>query len=519
VKSGFTKTIEARLPRLGGTVLLALLVSVFAACGRREVVIPDLEPPLAARVTAQAQERRADDVVIATLAVPATVIVRATPAPTPTRVPPDTTATVYTVRPGDTLLRIASLYATTTESLMRINGLSNPDMLTVGQELQVSLNTELFGPATALVPDSEVVLGPGYSTFDLAEEIGRHPGLLAHYEEVVSGRTMTGVEIVSLVARQYSVGPRVLLALLELRGGWLSNLSPDATQQVYPLGYTRQTHWAGLYFQLCQAANALNIGFYGWWLDDLWLIQTMDGAFIQFSTDLNAGTAGVQKVLADTSASHDAWLADLDRFQQIYASLFGDPFGYAVEPLIHPETENSSLVLPWAKGLTWYYTGGPHPGWGSLGALSAVDFVSEEKFLGCAISQRWVTASAPGLVVMSQDGMVLQDLDGDGDVGTGWVILYMHIAAQNRVPAGTWLQTGDRIGHPSCEGGVSGASHLHLARRLNGVWIPTNHPQWPMDLAGWIPIPGNKPYSGTLVNGDSVRTACECWEALNAVTH
>jgi LasA protease len=502
-------------------VLLGLaLIIVFAACQRREVVIPELEPELAVQVTARAQQAPEEkELPLEIKPAMATVVVRATPAPTPTRVPPESTATTYTVRPGDTLLRIAALYATTTESLMKINGLTDPDKLIAGQELQVSLETELIGPATALIPDSELILGPGSSTFDVAAAIAEYPGLLAHYEEVVAGRTMTGAEIVSLVARQYSVGPRVLLALLELRGGWLSNPTPEAGQQIYPLGYTRQTHWAGLYFQLCQAANGLNTGFYGWWLDELWLIQTMDGAFIQFSTDLNAGTAGVQKMVADTSASHDTWIADLDRFQQVYASLFGDPFSHAVEPLIHPETENASLVLPWEKGLTWYYTGGPHPGWGSLGAFSAVDFVTDEQYLGCAMSQGWVTASAPGLVVMSEDGMVLQDLDGDGDVGTGWVILYMHIATQDRVAAGTWLETGDRIGHPSCEGGYSQASHLHLARRLNGVWIPTDHPQWPMSLSGWVPLPGAKAYSGTLVRGDQVLTACECWEAVNAVTH
>lgn len=115
--------------------------------------------------------------------------------------------------------------------------------------------------------------------------------------------------------------------------------------------------------------------------------------------------------------------------------------------------------------------------------------------------------------------MVLQDLDGDGDLGTGWVILYMHIASQNRVAAGTWVEAGDRIGHPSCEGGVSSASHLHLARRLNGVWIPTDHSQWPMLLSGWVPIPGDKAYSGTLVRDEEVRRSCECWEAVNAVTH
>jgi hypothetical protein len=34
------------------------------------------------------------------------------------------------------------------------------------------------------------------------------------------------------------------------------------------------------------------------------------------------------------------------------------------------------------------------------------------------------------------------------------------------------VKTGDRIGHPSCEGGAANATHVHIARRYNGEWIP-----------------------------------------------
>jgi LasA protease len=285
------------------------------------------------------------------------------------------------------------------------------------------------------------------------------------------------------------------------------------------LGYERGVYWQGLYRQLCLAANALNAGAYGWWMDTLWLIQTMDGGFIHFATDLNAGAAGVQKVLADTSASHETWLADLARFREVYTSLYGDPEGYAIEPLVPPDGEVPSLRLPWAEDETWYYTGGPHPGWGTLGALSAVDFVTDERHIGCATSQRWVTAVAGGPIIISEDGMVLQDLDGDGFSGTGWVILYMHIAAQGRVEAGTYVEVGEPIGHPSCEGGVSNASHVHLARRMNGVWIAVDDPSYPMSLSGWVPVPGADHYEGKLVRGAESCTACECWDSVNAVQH
>ena len=441
-----------------------------------------------------------------------------TPTPTPTRTPPETTAIYHTIRAGETLSAIAVAYGTTVESLMRLNGMTNADQLAVGQVIQVSMDAQHIGPDAHLIPDSELVYGPAYTDFDVAAATAAFPGMFNGYAEDVEGRTMTGPEIVQLVAEQYSVGPRVLLALLELRGGWLTNPDPPPDKRVYPLGYARD-YWDGLYSQLNLAANALDAGFYGWWLDTLWLIQTDDGAYIQFSLKLNAGTAGVQRALASGAADYDAWTAELARFATVYRDLFGDPFTHTTGPMIPVDMASPELDLPWAVGETWYYTGGPHPGWGTLGAWSALDFTTGERNIGCMTSQGWVTAAAPGQVLVSQNGMVLQDLDGDGFLGSGWVLLYMHMASEGRVAAGTFLNTGDPVGHPSCEGGVSDAAHLHFARRYNGIWIAADDARWPMSLSGWVPASAGDAYDGTIAKGDQVRTACECWEAVNAIQH
>lgn len=62
----------------------------------------------------------------------------------------------YTVRPGDTLYSIAHRYGTTVEVLAQLNGLADPNVLTVGQELllpggqKVALPTTLPAPLTGL---------------------------------------------------------------------------------------------------------------------------------------------------------------------------------------------------------------------------------------------------------------------------------------------------------------------------------------------------------------------------------
>jgi murein DD-endopeptidase MepM/ murein hydrolase activator NlpD len=99
---------------------------------------------------------------------------------------------------------------------------------------------------------------------------------------------------------------------------------------------------------------------------------------------------------------------------------------------------------------------------------------------------------------------VVQDFDGDGEEQTGWTLLYMHIAASGRVVAGQQLQAGDLIGHPSCEGslGFANATHLHFARRYNGVWISADDSGAPLDLDGWVVESAGREYDGWLVEGD-----------------
>ena len=57
------------------------------------------------------------------------------------------------------------------------------------------------------------------------------------------------------------------------------------------------------------------------------------------------------------------------------------------------------------------------------------------------------------------------------------------------------------MGYPSCEGGRSTGTHVHLARKYNGQWIPAASPVLPFNLSGWIPVDGEKAYEGLLVRG------------------
>ena len=82
----------------------------------------------------------------------------------------------------------------------------------------------------------------------------------------------------------------------------------------------------------------------------------------------------------------------------------------------------------------------------------------------------------------------------------------MHVSSDKRVPTGQWVDVNDRIGHASCEGGISTGTHLHIARKYDGEWITADGPV-PFVLSGWTAVAGDKPYLGTLVKGDTTITA------------
>ncbi|HSH02025.1 MAG TPA: LysM peptidoglycan-binding domain-containing protein [Anaerolineae bacterium] len=444
-----------------------------------------------------------------------------TPTPDPTRpviIEGVDNYQIHTVQAGETLGIIAGLYGSTVEDLMLINQLEAADYLSVGQALLVPGGAALVTPSFKLVPDSELVYGPSYKDFSVGAVANYYGGYLVGYEEVVEGQLLSGVEIVELVAMRFRVGPRVLLAALEYRGGWVT--TAGVVEPNYPLGYV-QAGSEGLYRQLGWAANQLNLGYYGRAEGGRPTMMLADGTRIAYALDINDGTAGVQAFLgASNQGGYQGWLFDAGDagWYGTYTRLFGNPFSYTYEPLWPREMTQPYLALPWAEGETWYFTGGPHGGWAGGSAWAALDFVDGSEYLGCYETTSWVTAMADGRVVWSDFGGVLVDLDGDGYAGTGWTIFYMHLATEGRVAVGTEVRVGDRLGRPSCEGGFSNGSHVHVARLYNGRWISADG-RVPFIMGGWVSQGLGGEYDGILVRGEVVKEACECRAEINGILH
>jgi len=440
------------------------------------------------------------------------------PSPDPTRSAPEPTAEPYIVRSGDTLGAIALEYNTTPDAIAQLSGLVDAASIGVGQQLLVPLaGIAQLGPGLKIAPDSEVVYGVSTVGFDVADFVSRTSGYLRSYTEEVDGEVLTGAQIVQLIAERYSVGPRTLLALIEYRGGWLSNPTPGPIALFYPAGHADE-RWSGLHKQLMWAADHLNDGYYDWKTRGGQTLLLSDFTRVRIAPGINSGTIALQALLA-IDATPEQWSIDAgaDGFVATYRTWFGDPFVGAFDPpayLVQP-----LLALPWAPGETWYYTGGPHGAWASGSAWGALDFVAPDDGVSCYQSDAWITSMSSGRVVRSRQGEVVVDLDSDGYEQTGWVLLYMHIEERDRVVVGAQLNVGDRIGHPSCEGGYSTATHLHLARRFDGEWIAAVGGT-PFVIDGWTASGSGEEYNGALEKDGVRKEACECRnDTINGIPH
>ena len=417
---------------------------------------------------------------------------------------------LYVVQPNDTLGLIAQRYGVDLNTLIDLNNLKDPDHLEVGQQLKIPPpKPQQPGSNFKIIPDSELINGPASALFDVKDFLGKQGGYLNKYQEEVDNTNYTGAEIVTRVANEFSVNPRLILAILDYKSAWVTQLYPAKETLVYPMGIA--TEWRqGLYHQLAWAADNLNHGYYLWKVNGVPTWVLADGEVVPIAPDINAGTAGVQFLMSLIYGRSDWDQAVSEKgVFETYSNLFGYPFDYAIDPLLPPDLVQPEMQLPFEAETVWSFTGGPHGGFGEGSAWAGIDFAPPGDALGCVQSDAWVVAVAGGLIVRSGNGAVIQDLDGDGFEQTGWTVLYLHIETRDRVEVGVKLKAGEHIGHPSCEGGVANGTHVHLARRYNGEWIAADG-QIPFKLDGWISQGDGTEYNGFLRRNGQV---VEAWDS------
>jgi LasA protease len=425
----------------------------------------------------------------------------------------------YTAQSGDTLPSLAAHFNTSVEEILQANPHIPRDATTMPPSMPMKIPIyylALWTDPFQVIPDHAFVNGPTSIGFNTTAFVSATSGWLKNYRAYAGGEWRSGSEIVDYVAINYSINPRLLLAILEYQGGAL-------TQPVIPvrknvLGFARP-YWETPYLQLVTAANTLNNGYYGWRSGDLLEFEGRDRTLLRPDPWQNAGSVAIQYYFSRIFTGDKYTLATgRDGLIVTYVNLFGNPWDESFT-LIPGSLQQPEFKLPFPADQVWSYTGGPHTGWGSGQPLAAVDFAPPADKSGCFIAkeENYATAMADGLVVRSSTDGVALDLDKDGDERTGWVIYYLHLAVDGRAPLGAELATGQFIGYPSCAGGHATGTHVHIARKYNGEWIIADS-VLPFNMNGWLTHNGTREYLGTLTKGNATVIACECGDAYTSIS-
>ena len=444
-----------------------------------------------------------------------------TPVPAPTSQRPEYKPgelVEYIAQSGDTLPALASRFNTTAEEILAANPVIPSDATTMppGFPMKIPIYyLPLWGTTYQSLTDHAFVNGlaqVGVSTSALVESTD---GWLKNYRVYAGDKWRTGHEMIDYVATNYSISPRLLMAVLEYQAGALSN--PKQPTGKYILGFKRR-YYENPYLQLVIAANTLNHGYYSWRAGKLTEFELLDGSIYRPDPWQNAGSVALQYYFSRLY-SGDSFHASIGPYglARVYRDFFGDPW---LDPVITlpGSLRQPELRFPFPAGHTWTYTGGPHTGWGTGEPFTAIDFAPPTEFSGCfAVEEdEYSIAMADGYVVRSDADGVIIDLDKDGDERTGWVLYYLHLANSGRVQAGVEVKAGDPVGYPSCEGGRVTGTHVHVARKYNGEWILADGPL-AFNLEGWVVHNGVQAYQGTLTRGAETVRASEISDAYSVV--
>jgi len=281
--------------------------------------------------------------------------------PLPTQgqlVPPseDTNILYYTIA-GDSLSMVAVRFGVDMNVITSPTPIDRKGLLNPGQLLIIPNNLEETSSSHKLLPDSEVAYSPSTIDFDVQAYVDEAGGYLSEYREYLASTGWTsGADVINRIALEYSVNPRLLLAFLEFKSGWVFGYPDpaDTVAMTFPMGYVNVMK-KNLYLQSAWFASMVMEGYYGWREGRRLLVTFKDGEVLRLAPQLNAGSVGMMNAFTYLY-EYDQWaylLYGEENFFDFYESMFGNPWVRAqqVEPLIPVDT-----VQPSKKNGLWSHS-------------------------------------------------------------------------------------------------------------------------------------------------------------------
>ncbi|MET1255662.1 pre-peptidase C-terminal domain-containing protein [Aliikangiella maris] len=285
-------------------------------------------------------------------------------------------------------------------------------------------------------------------------------------------------EAISHFAGYSAISPKVILAMIEMQSGLVSNAAADLES---PLA--QMSNQYGFVEQLREMAEQLReVGH-----QEKSLQTTMlSGHMNQLSETFQKLFPQEAKMMANATAK------SLDTSLPGSSGLTSQPApstGLTVSNAASLPPANL-LSLPYPVGKTWYI-GGAHANDGGTGVHSSLDLSTGGFGWGADLSNIWVQSAAPGTVKVHSS--CFMEIIHDG----GWSTTYYHMS-DLAWSTGASINRNTNIGHYAsnkaqalCNGGSSTGPHLHFSLKKNGYFNSLNG----VSLSGYkIKATSNKSY-------------------------
>jgi len=236
-------------------------------------------------------------------------------------------ATTYIVRPGDTLSEIAVRHGTTVQALVKANGITDANLIRVGQLLHIPDTSVGLPGYVSGHPDRETyTVRAGDGLFKIARAYGVDPTALARANGIgvntllargavldIPGRLARANALLTHTAQEVGIDPKLVRAIAWMESGWQQGVvSPTGAvgmMQIEPYtGEWISRYLAGRTLDLHVAADNVLAGC----LLLHHLLQIHGG-------DVNAALAAYYQ--GDTSIARHGLYDDTKQYQHVVGSL------------------------------------------------------------------------------------------------------------------------------------------------------------------------------------------------------
>jgi len=343
---------------------------------------------------------------------------------------------------------------------------------------------------TSLISDGQFVWGPNVGDFDIGAFLADRGSPLAEYAADIE-----------LWAGYSSVNPKVLIAVLELRNGWVSGISYSISEdEIRSTIEDTAMGLASTFYEHLHTWGARRPAFtpitsFG----PTVLLQ--DGSAASLDPSQSSGTVALVAAMAADIAPaglETKFAGGARDFRTIFGAFF--PESALLDTSNEVVTQNTPpdtlFQLPFPLGAEWVASG-PHSwnGGSSLPPFSSIDF-----FTGGGVClappNQYAVAAAYGSVTRPSGYSCWLEIDHGG----GWVTSYYHLQnLYSGAPLGRNAKVGT-IGCETCAGGFSTGPHVHFALKYNGAYVSLEG----VKLSGWTVHVGSVPYNSGSYERDGV---------------